>query len=91
MGEKTKVLSYSLEGQGVVPKRSQRFIALLKKAGVVFPSHPRFGFPETGDKFFFHPAKEIDAATHQAAIDLLRDEHDIHGARLELCGRHDRK
>ena len=79
-------LHYALSGKrGVTSGRSWFLISQLKKAGVVFPHHPKFGV--VNGRLIFHPIKEITDEIINSAIASIEGEG-VKDAKIEMVAKH---
>ncbi|MFH0955719.1 MAG: hypothetical protein V1801_00680 [Candidatus Falkowbacteria bacterium] len=78
-------LYYALSGKrGITSDRSWFLVSQLKKAGVVFPHHPKFGI--VNGQLIFHPIHEISDKIRESAIMLIKGEG-VKDAKIEVVAK----
>jgi len=80
-----RYFSYALSGDGVLSAGPFFLIILLKKAGIVFPFHPKFN--KAKGQFLFFPIQEIDEEMKRRALVLLQGEG-FAGAEIKTLGNY---
>lgn len=78
-----KYYIYALSGEGMNSGRSFELIILLKKAGAVFPLHPKFN--NVNGQLLFYPVQPINEEIKERALTLLRAEG-FTGADIKFLG-----
>lgn len=79
-------LYYALSGKrGITPDRTHFLISQLKRAGVVFPHHPKFGI--VNGRLIFHPIHKIKDKTKKLALTFIEGEG-VKDAKIEVDGKY---
>jgi len=81
----TENLYYVLSGKkGITSDRSWFLISQLRKAGVLFPHHPKFGV--VNGRLIFHAMHEISDETKKMALTLIAGEG-VKDAKIEMIAK----
>lgn len=81
-----ELLIYTLSGKrGITPDKSMFFIRLLKKAGVLFPFHPKYD--SIKGQLVFYPTHIISDEIMKIALILIKGEG-VKDAKIEKTGKY---